>query len=360
MKAVLVFCEGRHDVVFAQRSLGAHGGCEWVDRPVGELPSPFGRGRAVPKGLIARRFERQALEDLPLRDAARPPLPCFDAVVENTATGTMFVLVRTHGQDQSGACLELLQDLQDTFVDQPADTFDVSEYAAAFLFDANGEGVEAKVAAFRERYGARGLFRVPQEHSGAYRHHRGSSGPDGRAGVACTVRRGRPLHRRQPGRGRQRVGQRGRAAEGDHHGRGTVQAPGCSHVGHHRSKPASRAVQGVSGECGARRLPHGNSMERLLTETQVEGSWIRRPGEVADDAGEPTEPTVLRSQCRVDRDFGVAPVHGSRRWRRGSRRQVPAGCQARSTWNETTLRALRLNSTATRWMGCPDPRYLSA
>ena len=152
MKAVLVFCEGRHDVVFAQRSLGAHGGCEWVDRPVGELPSPFGRGRAVAKGLIARRFERQALEDLRLRDAARPPLPCFEAVVENTATGTMFVLVRTHGQDQAGACLELLQDLQDTFVDQPADTFDVSKYAAAFLFDANGEGVEAKVARFRERY----------------------------------------------------------------------------------------------------------------------------------------------------------------------------------------------------------------
>ena len=152
MKAVLVFCEGRHDVVFAQRSLGAHGGCERVDRPVGELPSPFGRGRAVAKGLIARRFERQALEDLPLRDAAHPPLPCFDAVVENTATGTMFVLVRAHGQDQSGACLELLQDLQDTFVEQPAGTFDVSEYAAAFLFDANGDGVAPTLAAFSERY----------------------------------------------------------------------------------------------------------------------------------------------------------------------------------------------------------------
>lgn len=153
MKAVLVFCEGRHDVVFAQRSLGAHGDCEWVDKPVGELPSPFGRGRAVAKGLIARRFERHALEDLPLRDAAHPPLPCFEAVVENTATGTMFVLVRAHGQDRPDPCLELLQDLQDTFVDQPADMFDVSEYAAAFLFDANGEGVAPTLAGFRERYG---------------------------------------------------------------------------------------------------------------------------------------------------------------------------------------------------------------
>lgn len=154
MKAVLVFCEGRPDVVFVQRTLGAHGGCKWVDLPVGELPSPFGRGVAAGKGLIAGRFERQALEDLPLRDAAHPPLPCFDSVVENTATGTMFVLVRTHGQDQSGACLELLRDLQDTFVEQPAGTFDVSEYAAAFLFDANGEGVARTLAGFRESYGA--------------------------------------------------------------------------------------------------------------------------------------------------------------------------------------------------------------
>ncbi len=154
MKAVLVFCEGRHDVVFAQRSLGAHGGCEWVDRPVGELPSPFGRGKTVAKGLIARRFERLALEDLTLRDAAHPPLPCFDAVVENAATATMFVLVRAHGQDRPDACLELLQDLRDTFTDQPAGTFDVSEYAAAFLFDANGEGVAFTLAGFRARYGA--------------------------------------------------------------------------------------------------------------------------------------------------------------------------------------------------------------
>ena len=45
MKAVLVFCEGRHDVVFAQRSLGVHGGCQWVGKAIGELPSPFGPKR---------------------------------------------------------------------------------------------------------------------------------------------------------------------------------------------------------------------------------------------------------------------------------------------------------------------------
>ena len=58
MKAVLVLCEGRHDVVFVQRSLGAVAGCRWVDQPMKDLPSPFGAIPGISEGLIARRFER--------------------------------------------------------------------------------------------------------------------------------------------------------------------------------------------------------------------------------------------------------------------------------------------------------------
>ena len=154
MKAVLVFCEGYHDVVFAQRSLGAHGDCEWVDKPIGGLPSPFGSaGRVARKGLIATRFERQAIDELSLPNAARPPLPCFESIVQNTATDTMFFLVRTHGQDQRDDVLKLLQTLDVTITEEPAGSFDVSEYAAAFLFDANGVGVTSTLEAFRDRYG---------------------------------------------------------------------------------------------------------------------------------------------------------------------------------------------------------------
>ncbi len=120
MKAVLVFCEGRHDVAFAQRSLGAHGGCEWVDKPVRELPSPFGPGGTAKKGLIAMRYERQSLEDLTLRGAAHLPLPCFEFVVENNSTDTLFVLVRTHGQDQVDATRGLLEELDVTISDESA------------------------------------------------------------------------------------------------------------------------------------------------------------------------------------------------------------------------------------------------
>ena len=154
MKAVLVFCEGRHDVVFAQRSLGAHGGCVWVGKHIGDLPSPFGPKGVATKGLIARRFEQHALEDLTLQAAAHPPLPSFESIVENTETGTMFFMVRVHGQDRSEPVVELLESLDVTITQELSGTFDVSEYAAAFLFDANGEGVTATLARFRNHYAA--------------------------------------------------------------------------------------------------------------------------------------------------------------------------------------------------------------
>ena len=153
MKAVLVFCEGYHDVVFAQRSLGAHGGCEWVDKPIGKLPSPFGStGTVARKGLIARRVERQAVDNLRLQNAAHPPLPCFESIVENTAADTIFFLVRAHGRDQRDSVTSLLQSLDLTITEEPAGTFDVSKYAAAFLFDANGAGVTSTLAAFRDGF----------------------------------------------------------------------------------------------------------------------------------------------------------------------------------------------------------------
>ena len=152
MKAVLVFCEGRHDVVFAQRSLGVHGGCQWVGRAIGELPSPFGRSRIARKGLIATRIERHAIEDLAIQAAAHSPLPSFESVVENTATDTIFFMVRANGKTQSDPIVSLLRALSVTLAGVPVGTFEVSEYAAAFLFDANGEGVASTLRDFGARY----------------------------------------------------------------------------------------------------------------------------------------------------------------------------------------------------------------
>ena len=48
--------------------------------------------------------------------------------------------------------LDLLLALNDSITEEPAGTFDVPRYAAAFLFDANRKGV-ATLAVFRDRYG---------------------------------------------------------------------------------------------------------------------------------------------------------------------------------------------------------------
>ena len=154
MKAVLVFCEGRHDVIFAQRSLGTHGGCAWVRYPIRKLPTPFGSGGAARRGIIATQFASRSLDDLTLQAAAHPKLPRFESIVRNTQTSTVFFLVSAHGQDQTQPILELLRSLDDTIDEQPDGTFDVSAYAAAFLFDANGEGVAATLARFSKSYGA--------------------------------------------------------------------------------------------------------------------------------------------------------------------------------------------------------------
>ena len=149
MKAVLVICEGRHEIIFVQRSLGAVAGCDWFDGHIRELPSPFGsmppRSR---KGLIARRIERD-VDSLTLRGAAYPPLPQFESAVIDKTTQTLFVLIRANGKRQAEAVMDLLRELDDSLDISPVD---ISTYAMAFLFDANDEGMTATLDAFRNIY----------------------------------------------------------------------------------------------------------------------------------------------------------------------------------------------------------------
>ena len=117
-------------------SLGACANCERIDRPIRELPSPFGASRLVPTGLIARRFQEFAVEDLALQDDY-PPTPQFESIVADAAKDVMFALIRVGGKHRVEAVLRLVR-----YVDvlMSAGDFDVTQHAAAFLFDANDEG----------------------------------------------------------------------------------------------------------------------------------------------------------------------------------------------------------------------------
>ena len=145
MKAVLVICEGLHDIIFVQRSLGAVAGYNWFDRPIRKLPSPFGN---IQPGLVARRIERE-VGDLTLRAAAYPPLPQFESAVLDEAEETIFLMIRANGKEQVNAVIDLLQDIN---ISLEPGSMDISGYATAFLFDANDEGQAATLATFRKGY----------------------------------------------------------------------------------------------------------------------------------------------------------------------------------------------------------------
>ena len=187
MKAVLVICEGRHDIFFVQRSLGALTGCDWFDQPIEELPSPFGRmsGRSA-KGLIAWRLE-QDVDNLKLRGAAYPPPPQFESVVEDKGAQTLYVLIRANGKQQADAVVKLLRYLDNSLLD--VGPVDISCYATAFLFDANDEGLAATLDVFRKGYrehfgdlstaGHAVWVKAPTCHVGAFVIHKSPSDPTG-------------------------------------------------------------------------------------------------------------------------------------------------------------------------------------
>lgn len=186
MKAVLVICEGLHDIIFVQRSLGAVAGCEWFDQPIRNLPSPFGpMPPQSPKGLVAIRIERE-VGDLTLRAVAYPPLPQFESAIVDEDRQTLYVLIRASGKQQAAAVVDLLQELDDALEVGPVK---ISRYATAFLFDANDEGLVATLATFRKGYGEHFgdlstaghavWVEAPTCHVGAFVIHKSPSDPTG-------------------------------------------------------------------------------------------------------------------------------------------------------------------------------------
>ena len=148
MKAVLVICEGLHDIIFIQRSLGA-AGCDWFSGTIRDLPSPFGavqqRSRS---GLVATRMARD-FESLTFRQAAHPALPHFESAVVDETKETLYLPIRAGGDEQAAAVTDVLEDLDASLDVGPVD---VTEYAVAFVFDADSHGLPKRLAAFRGAY----------------------------------------------------------------------------------------------------------------------------------------------------------------------------------------------------------------
>lgn len=182
MRAVLVFCEGNHDVAFVTRSLGALAGAQWVDEPIGKLPAPLGTKhnpknpkQVTSRSVIAMRYEDRRIDDLGLGDAAHAPIPTFDRLVKVSADDTLYVMMRCGSDRAAKPVLELLDDMKAVM----AVASDLDALALAFVFDANGAGVGAREAAFSRDYA--GCFDSGQMPS--LRHAQWVSGRYGPSGL---------------------------------------------------------------------------------------------------------------------------------------------------------------------------------
>jgi len=159
MRALFVFCEGRHDVLFTQRCLGALGSYQFFGKSIRELPTPLGDAPVEhdgDKSYIARRIARARVGTSTLQTAAHPARPVFESVLTKTtpstettpSTKTIVVLLRAHGDSTAEANLELLRELGDLLV---IPRWDIREYAVAFLFDADGS-LDQRLERFRRKY----------------------------------------------------------------------------------------------------------------------------------------------------------------------------------------------------------------
>lgn len=157
MKAVLVFCEGAHDVAFAQRCLGA-AGCKWWPETgtasIDELPTPFGRSSGTAyKGIIEQHYTTRRVHDLSFSSASRAPAPIFDSVLLRERD-TYYYLLRTEGDAKSSQNQKLLTMLHlslEALREAGADC-DTRQVAHAFLFDADSIGVAGREREFVTQY----------------------------------------------------------------------------------------------------------------------------------------------------------------------------------------------------------------
>ncbi|MFH1464667.1 MAG: hypothetical protein ABIO70_09800 [Pseudomonadota bacterium] len=152
MRAILVYCEGNHDIVYVTRSLGV-AGARWLGEPISKLPSPFGplpdpRNPRNPKvhSIISRHYAARSLDDLHLVAAAHAPPPVFEAMLEDD--GTLYVLIRCHGDSAALASATLTRDI----ATQLPFGVTVREIAAAFLFDADDAGLASRESRFKDNY----------------------------------------------------------------------------------------------------------------------------------------------------------------------------------------------------------------
>ncbi len=149
MKAVFVFCEGETDIAFLSRVLLASGDFIRDKSAVKDFPEPI-------NGILVNRFKKQRVEDVNARQYFKitPPVlwDALRAVHDGNDIRLWFFNAGTQYAHQAvGQFIRevraLVKDAQERDSSCP-----VSSLAFAFLYDADDEGDDVKVAQWRVNY----------------------------------------------------------------------------------------------------------------------------------------------------------------------------------------------------------------
>lgn len=140
-KAVLVICEGSHDVIFVQRVLGQEG-FKYFDGPVEHLPTPLG---LRPDGPISRSYilDRCAKDrsGSSVRSLNSPAKPTFESVLYQEQSDTLYVLLR-RGHDGFSPMERAVVDELRTYSGKRG--VQIQSWAVAILMDADEVGVDGR------------------------------------------------------------------------------------------------------------------------------------------------------------------------------------------------------------------------
>lgn len=152
MRALLVLCEGHHDVVFVRRSLGAVASGQYFRGRIRDLPAPFGSSGGG-AGFIKTQYARLELEERGLADAAHARPPTFEAVL-SLPDDTLCFIVRCGGNSNVAGNLEMIERVATLVSPAFREPSGVDAVAFAVVLDADDAGVEAQEARLASDYAA--------------------------------------------------------------------------------------------------------------------------------------------------------------------------------------------------------------
>jgi len=139
MRLLFIFCEGAHDIALLGRLLPQVPGVTASTRKLKDFPAPFPGFWKERLGHVLARAESR-----PAEHRGKLPPPWLEMAFEGG--GTLYLLLSMNGMNQRRACSDVLLEWRrlTSLEENPFGSQSVDRWDAAFILDADDEGVQAR------------------------------------------------------------------------------------------------------------------------------------------------------------------------------------------------------------------------